>query len=159
MAAVIKAIEDGADWVEIDVQETADGEVIVAHDSDFMKLAGVDLKVWNATMGDLAGIDIGSSFDPAYAAERTPTLRDVLVAARGKSKVMIELKYYGHNVDLEDRVARIVEETAMTYQIAVMSLNCRWSKRCGVCAPAGAPEFWPREPSVICRNSTPTTLR
>ncbi len=32
---------------------------------------------------------------------------------------MIELKYYGHNVDLEDRVARIVEETAMTDQIAV----------------------------------------
>ena len=123
MAAVLKAIDDGADWVEIDVQETADGEVIVAHDSDFMKLAGVDLKVWNATMGDLAGIDIGSSFDPAYAAERTPTLRDVLVAARGKSRVMIELKYYGHNVDLEDRVARIVEETAMTDQIAVMSLK------------------------------------
>ena len=123
MAAVLKAIDDGADWVEIDVQETADGEVIVAHDSDFMKSAGVDLKVWKATMGDLARIDIGSSFDPAYAAERTPTLRDVLVAARGKSRVMIELKYYGHNVELEDRVARIVEETAMTDQIAVMSLK------------------------------------
>ena len=123
MAAVLKAIEDGADWVEIDVQETADGEVIVAHDSDFMKSAGVELKVWNATMGDLARIDIGSSFDPAYAAERTPTLREVLVAARGKSGVMIELKYYGHNVDLEDRVARIVEETAMTDQIAVISLK------------------------------------
>ena len=123
MAAVLKAIEDGADWVEIDVQETADGEVIVAHDSDFMKSGGADLKVWNATMGDLARIDIGSSFDVAYAAERTPTLRSVLLAARGRSKVMIELKYYGHNVDLEDRVARIVEETAMTDQIAVMSLK------------------------------------
>ena len=123
MAAVLKAIEDGADWIEIDVQETADGEVVVAHDSDFMKSAGVDLKVWNATMGDLARIDIGSSFDAAYAAERTPTLRDVLLAARGKSRVMIELKYYGHNIDLEDRVARIVEETAMIDQIAVMSLK------------------------------------
>jgi len=123
MAAVLKAIEDGADWVEIDVQETADGEVIVAHDSDFMKSAGVELKVWNATMGDLARIDIGSSFNPVYAAERTPTLREVLVAARGKSGVMIELKYYGHNVDLEDRVARIVEETVMTDQIAVISLK------------------------------------
>ena len=123
MAAVLKAIDDRADWVEIDVQETADGEVIVAHDSDFMKLAGVELKVWDATMSDLARIDIGSSFDPAYAAERTPTLRDVLAAARGKSKVMIELKYYGHNFDLEERVARLVEETAMTDQVAVMSLK------------------------------------
>ncbi len=123
MAAVVKAIEDGADWVEIDVQETADGEVIVAHDSDFMKSAGVNLKVWNATMADLAHIDIGSSFDTAYSAERTPTLREVLLATRGKSKVMIELKSYGHDYDLENRVVRIVEETEMTDQIAVMSLK------------------------------------
>lgn len=123
MSAVVKAIDDGADWIEIDVQETADGEVIVAHDSDFMKSAGVNLKVWNATMADLAHIDIGSSFDPAYSAQRTPTLRAVLLAARGKSKVMIELKYYGHDSDLEGRVARIVEETGMTDQIGVMSLK------------------------------------
>ncbi|MEK1891447.1 MAG: glycerophosphodiester phosphodiesterase family protein [Phyllobacterium sp.] len=123
MAAVLKAINDGADWVEIDVQETADGEVIVAHDSDFMKSAGVELKVWNATMADIARIDVGSSFDPAYAAERTPTLRDILLAARGKSRVMIELKYYGHNVDLEERVARLVEETGMTDKIAIISLK------------------------------------
>ena len=47
-------------------------------------------------------------------------------------KVMIELKYYGHNVDLEDRVARIVEETAMTDQIAVMSLKMPMVEKCVV---------------------------
>ncbi|EEE37701.1 glycerophosphoryl diester phosphodiesterase family protein [Rhodobacteraceae bacterium KLH11] len=123
MAAVLKAIEDGADWVEIDVQETADDVVIVAHDSDFMKLAGVPLKVWDATMDDVAQIDIGSWFGPEYAAERTPTLRDVLAAAKGKSKVIIELKYYGHDVDLENRVAVIVEEFEMQDDIATMSLK------------------------------------
>nr|WP_302477142.1 glycerophosphodiester phosphodiesterase [Ruegeria arenilitoris] len=123
MASVLKAIEDGADWVEIDVQESADGEVIVAHDSDFMKLAGVNLKVWDATMEDIAQIDIGSWFGPEYADERTPTLREVLEAAKGKSKVIIELKYYGHDVDLENRVAVIVEELQMQDDIATMSLK------------------------------------
>ncbi len=123
MASVLKAIEDGADWVEIDVQETADDVVIVAHDSDFMKLAGVDLKVWDATMEDVAEIDIGSWFGPDYAAERTPTLRDVLLAAKGRAKVIIELKYYGHDVDLENRVARLVEELGMQDDIATMSLK------------------------------------
>lgn len=123
MASVVKAIEDGADWVEIDVQETADGVVIIAHDSDFMKLAGVDLKVWDATMEDVAEIDIGSWFDDEYAAERAPTLHDVLSAAKGKSKVIIELKYYGHDVDLENRVAAIVEELDMQDDIATMSLK------------------------------------
>lgn len=123
MAAVRKAIEDGADWVEIDVQENADGTVIVAHDSDFMKLAGNPLKVWNATSGDLASIDIGSWYGPDYAGERTPLLRDVLLAAEGRAKVLIELKYYGHDVDLERRVAAVVDEVGMAEDIAVMSLK------------------------------------
>lgn len=123
LASVEKALEDRADWVEIDVQETADGEVVVAHDSDFMKLAGVDLKVWNATMADLAVIDIGSWFDPVYAGERTPTLREVLETAKDRGNVLIELKYYGHDVALESRVAEIVEETGMADQVGVMSLK------------------------------------
>lgn len=123
LAAMQKAIEDGADWVEIDVQETADGEVVVLHDSDFMKLAGVDLKIWDATLDDLATIDIGSWFGPEYGSERTPTLRQVLDVARGRSRVLIELKYYGHDVMLEERVARIVEAAGMVDQIAVMSLK------------------------------------
>ncbi|WP_377191311.1 glycerophosphodiester phosphodiesterase family protein [Ruegeria meonggei] len=123
MASVLKAIEDGADWVEIDVQETADDVVIVAHDSDFMKLAGVNLKVWDATMEDVAGIDIGSWYGPEYGDERTPTLRDVLAAAKGKAKVIIELKYYGHDVDLENRVIALVEEFGMQDDIATMSLK------------------------------------
>jgi glycerophosphoryl diester phosphodiesterase len=123
MAAVEQALADRADWVEIDVQETADGEIVVAHDSDLMKLAGVDLKVWDATMDDLSAIDIGSWFDPAYAGERTPTLREVLHAAKGRGKVLIELKYYGHDVALESRVAEIVEETGMAADVGVMSLK------------------------------------
>ncbi len=123
IASVRKAIEDGADWIEIDVQETADGEVIVIHDSDFMKLAGVDLKVWDATMPELAGIDIGTWFSADYAGERTPTLRAVLEEAKGKARVLIELKFYGHDEQLEERVVGIVEATGMTDSIAVMSLK------------------------------------
>lgn len=125
LASIEKALEDKADWVEIDVQETADGEVIVAHDSDFMKLAGVNLKTWNATMDDIARIDIGSWFDPAWSNERTPTLRQVLDKARGRGKVIIELKYYGHDVKLEQRVAAIVDSTGMAANIAVMSLKAK----------------------------------
>jgi glycerophosphoryl diester phosphodiesterase len=123
LASVRKALEDGADWVEIDVQESADGEVIVIHDSDFMKLAGVDIKVWDATKEDLEAIDIGSWFDPAYASERTPLLREVLEVVRDRAKVLIELKYYGHDIDLEAKTIAIVEEARMSDQVATMSLK------------------------------------
>lgn len=123
LAAINQAVDDRADWVEIDVQETADDEVVVAHDSDFMKLSGVDLKIWDATMADLEEIDIGSWFDPSYSGERTPTLRQALEAVKGRGKLMIELKYYGHDVDLESRVVDIVEEMDMASDVSVMSLK------------------------------------
>lgn len=123
LAAFQEAVDRGADWVEIDVQETADGEVVVIHDSDFMKLAGNPLKIWDATMEDLADIDIGSWFDPAYGDQRVATLAEVLEITRDRATLLIELKYYGHDVDLENRVVAIVEAAGMGDQVAIMSLK------------------------------------
>lgn len=123
LASIRQAIADRTDWVEIDVQESADGEVVVVHDSDFMKLAGVDLKVWDGTLEQIRAIDIGSWFDPQFSAERVPTLVDVLTEAKGNARVVIELKYYGHDQQLEQRVVNIVERLGMTDEVAIMSLK------------------------------------
>lgn len=123
LAAVRQAVEDGAEFVEIDVQETADGEVVVFHDSDFMKTAKLPLKIWEATLEDLRDIDIGSWFAEEFADERVPTLGEVLLACKGRSGVNIELKYYGHDVDLEQRVVDIVEHHDMAEEVVIMSLK------------------------------------
>jgi glycerophosphoryl diester phosphodiesterase len=123
MASVRRALDDGADMVEIDVQESADGVVVVFHDSDFMKTAGRPLKVWEAASADLERLDVGSWFDPAFADERVPTLEQVLIEARGRAAVNIELKYYGRDRALEQRVVEIVERTGMSDAVVVMSLK------------------------------------
>lgn len=123
MAAFQQAIEAGADWIEIDVQETLDGEVVVLHDSDFMKLSANPLKIWDANLNDLKDIDVGSWFDPAFSDERVPTLQEVLQLCKGKIDVNIELKYYGHDQQLEQRVVDIVEGEGMSEQVMVMSLK------------------------------------
>ena len=123
MAAITQALEDKTDWVELDVQETVDGHVIVIHDSDFMKLASVNLKVWDATLEQIKEIDVGSWFAPEFSAERPPTLKEALEAAQGHAKVVIELKYYGHDQQLEQRVIDIVEELQMVEDTAIMSLK------------------------------------
>lgn len=123
LAAIQKAVDDGADWVEIDVQETADGKVIVFHDSDFKRLGGKSLSIWDTQFDQLPDIDIGSWFDPKFSKETTPTLLDVLEVCRGKSGVLIELKYYGHDQQLEQRVIDIVEKAEMVDQIMIMSLS------------------------------------
>ncbi|MBT8360155.1 MAG: glycerophosphoryl diester phosphodiesterase membrane domain-containing protein, partial [Deltaproteobacteria bacterium] len=123
LAAIRQAITDGTDWVEIDVQETADGKIAVIHDSDLMKLAGVNLKVYESTLAQLKEVDVGSWFNPDFMAERIPTLKEVLEEARGESRVLIELKYYGHDQQLEKRVVDIVEQENMVDEIAIMSLK------------------------------------
>ena len=91
--------------VLVPVQETADGEVAVLHDSDFMKVAGSPLKIWEASFAEVRMLDIGSSFGPEFVGEPVPTLEEVLMRAKGRAKVVIELKYYGHDQQLEERVA------------------------------------------------------
>lgn len=123
LAAVRAAIEDGADWVEIDVQETADDAVVVVHDRDFMKLARNPLRVRDGTLAQIQALDVGAWFAPEFAGERVPTLAEVLEAARGKARVVIELKYYGGERALEQRVVEAVEAAGMVDDVAVMSLD------------------------------------
>lgn len=135
LSSVERAIVDGADWVEIDVQETADGEVVLLHDSDFMKLAGSPLKIWEGSFAEVRKLDIGSWFAPGFRGEAVATLQEVLLRAKGRAKVVIELKYYGHDERLEDRVAAIVERTGMEDQIAVMSLERGMVKKISALRP------------------------
>jgi glycerophosphoryl diester phosphodiesterase len=123
LAAIEGAITDGADWVEFDVQEIADGTVVVWHDSDFKRIAGVDRKIWEVTTEELRDIDIGSWFSPEFKDQRVPTLAEVLDLCKGKIKLNIELKYYGHNDRLEEKVIEQVEAAGLASDVVLMSLK------------------------------------
>jgi len=123
LAAIELAIEQGADWVEIDVQQTADGHIAVIHDSDLMKVAGVPLRVRESSMAQLQAVDIGSRLGPEYAGQSVPALNEVLRRVRGRIGVIIELKYYGGEHGFEAEVARLVERAGVVEQARFMSLN------------------------------------
>jgi glycerophosphoryl diester phosphodiesterase len=123
LAAMELAIEQGADWVEIDVQETQAGEVVVIHDGDLMKVAGSALKVRDASLAQLESVDIGSRFAPEFGDQRVPTLQQLLERVQGRVKVLIELKYYGGEQALEERVATIVESVGVQDDVMLMSLS------------------------------------
>ncbi len=129
MAAIQAAIESGADWVEIDVQEAADGAIVVIHDSDLKKIAGNAMKVADSTLAELQQVDIGSWFSPEFADQRIPTLKQVLQQCEGKIGVNIELKYYGEEKRLEESVAGIVEAAGMQDQVLLMSLSYEGVKK------------------------------
>jgi len=123
LAAVELAIQEGSDWIEIDVQETADGRVVVAHDRDLMKVAGAPFQIGRSTYEELAEFDIGSWFGPEFGDERLPLLEEVLEMARGRAGVLVELKYYGQEEALERRVVEIVERLGVEDSTEYMSLK------------------------------------
>ncbi len=123
LAAFRLACEQGTDYVALDVQESADGEVLVVHDSDLMKLGNSPAKIWETDAARLRSIDIGSHKGPLYAGERVPTLAQALAVCKGKARVVIELKSYGHDQKLVERVAAIVEAAGMQNDCAYMSLD------------------------------------
>lgn len=123
LAAFRQAMVDGTDWIELDVQETADGQIVVVHDSDFMKLAGVKLRVWEGTMAQIAEIDVGSWYGPRFATERPPALAEVIELVKGRSRLIVELKYYGHDEALEQRVIDLLEDAGMQNDAMLMSLE------------------------------------
>ena len=125
MAAIERAIVDKADWVEIDVQRSADGIVVVVHDRDLQRLGGTDLVIGETPFAELADVDIGSWFDAAYSDQRIPTLTEVLAACHGRIGVNIELKYYGWDEALAPAVIEIVEQAGVADEVVLMSLDAR----------------------------------
>lgn len=123
VAAVARAAADGADWVEIDVQRTADDRVVVIHDRDLMRIAGKPMVVGKASYAELATVDVGSWFDPAFARERIPLLGAVLETCRDRAGVIIELKYYGWDEKLAPLVVEAVERSGMAPRVRIMSLH------------------------------------
>jgi glycerophosphoryl diester phosphodiesterase len=123
LAAFRLAAEQHTDMVELDVQETADGQVVVAHDADLMKVSGNPIHIWEGDAATLRAIDIGSYVDPRFAAERVPTLAEALAVCKGRCRVLVELKSYGHNQKLVERVVAIVEAAGMQNDCEYMSLD------------------------------------
>lgn len=94
IAAFREALEAGATWIEFDVQLTADGEVIVLHDTYLERTTDLKQRVRPSTLtlAELKKLDAGSWFGPGFAGERIPTLDEVLEEFKGKLGFNVEIK-------------------------------------------------------------------
>src|SRR5207253_2831738 len=92
-ASFERALELGADWVELDVHLTRDGALAVIHDEKVDRTTDGHGFVRDYTLADLKKLDAGSWFGPEFAAQRIPTLDEVLLWARGRhTAVDVEIK-------------------------------------------------------------------
>ncbi|MBD5137480.1 MAG: glycerophosphodiester phosphodiesterase [Lachnospiraceae bacterium] len=124
MSAFEGAVELGADWIELDVQQTKDGEIIVMHDSNFKRTTGKNCNVWKMKYEDVENLDCGKWFSKDYKGERVPLLKDVVEYAKAEGiKLNIELKPTGHEKDFEKAVIDIVNEYEYKNRCVITSQN------------------------------------
>lgn len=101
LAAVRRAIADGADFVEVDARLTNDGAAVLMHDETLVRTTDAAARYplrapWRTRdlrVDELRGIDAGAWFAPSYRGEPVPTLEQVidLVDLTGVG-LLIELK-------------------------------------------------------------------
>jgi glycerophosphoryl diester phosphodiesterase len=111
LASYELGIEQGADFIEPDLQITSDGVLIALHDLTLERTTNVEdvfpdrfqvaevrgelVNVWpvnDFTLAEIRSLDAGSWFDPAFADAKVPTFAEVVEVARGRAGLFIETK-------------------------------------------------------------------
>ena len=128
IAAYRLAIEQGADFVEQDLQITRDGVLVCLHDLTLERTTDVEQvfpdryrvergrKIWpvpDFTLAEIRQLDAGSWFDSRFAGERVPTWQEAIDLIRGRAGLFPETKapelYGSRGFDMEALVLRALQ--------------------------------------------------
>jgi glycerophosphoryl diester phosphodiesterase len=159
LLAARKAFEAGANWWELDVAASSDGELVVLHDDSLVRTSDAKAlfpgrspwSVYDFSFEELRRLDMGSFYgktDPfkqvaagrvgaaelaSFKGEKLPTLRECLELTKaGKRKVNIEIKdATGHPCDawIVERTVELVRELGMGKDVIVSSFNHEYLRR------------------------------
>jgi glycerophosphoryl diester phosphodiesterase len=92
LAAARLAWEQRADAIEVDVQLSRDGRLIVIHDGNTKRTAGLNRKVSNLTLAQLKTLEAGAWKGRRWAGEPIPTLGEILEAVPSHKRIFVEIK-------------------------------------------------------------------
>lgn len=129
LPAIELAIDYLADSVEIDVQCTEDGKVVVFHDTSLKRITGVSRAVANLTLEEIRELDAGRFSDPIYHGTLIPTLEEVMETVKGRINLIIELKRNKSGDDLVEKVLALIDEYDMEHQCIIQSSDYQYLRQ------------------------------
>ncbi len=97
--------------IELDIQLSADGEVMVFHDYTLNRMTGADAKVKDLTCAELQALSL------AGTDQTIPTFSEVLALVNGRVPLLVELKGEDLNADLCPKAAALLKEYRGDYCI------------------------------------------
>lgn len=119
--ALEAAAENGATMVELDVQMTKDQGLVVMHDSNLQRLAGINREVSDMTYDELVGLTLSQG---DYQSQ-LPSFEEFVKRAQELDiDLLIELKPHGKEPDnYAQLIVDKLQELGITNRYPVMSLN------------------------------------
>ncbi|MBN9645188.1 glycerophosphodiester phosphodiesterase family protein [Corynebacterium mendelii] len=120
--AIEQALRQGVDYVEVDVQRTADGHYIINHDATFSRLAGLGSSAQEMTMDQIAQLKLYPA-DPAAPAATVLTVDGLLDLVDGRTGLFLELKGASADTRMADDLYRMVAERGIVDRVVFFCLK------------------------------------
>jgi glycerophosphoryl diester phosphodiesterase len=134
-AAYDRAVELGADYLEQDLQVTADGELVVLHDATLDRTTDGGGRVDERTLAEVKALDAGAWFGPGFAGQRVLTLDEVLTRYGHAQRYYIETKA----PDIEARLVALLDSHGLLeaghWQVLIQSFEPAHLRRIRELAP------------------------
>lgn len=120
-AAFDLALEMGTHHLELDVQMSSDGHLVIIHDDLVNRTTNGYGRVWKHTLAELQALDAGAWFGQKFAGERIPTLEAVLKRYQGRAHLHVEIK--GKSEGLSERTADMIRAFNWTHAVTMTSFQ------------------------------------
>ncbi|HHW30986.1 MAG TPA: glycerophosphodiester phosphodiesterase [Clostridiaceae bacterium] len=125
IAAFKKAMELGSDGIELDVQLSSDGHIVVIHDEKLERTSNGSGLVKDKTLKELRELDFGSWFSPEFKGETIPTLTEIMELLQDWEGLLnIEIKS-GPVIypEIEEKVVSLVNKFSNKNRVIISSFN------------------------------------
>ncbi|MBQ4498463.1 MAG: phosphatase PAP2 family protein, partial [Spirochaetaceae bacterium] len=111
------AVDIGVDMIELDVQMTSDGEIVIEHDNNLSRI-GQAGSIKDYTYEQLLEMDFGGWFNEDFAGTRIAKLSELLefMKQHPEITIYIELKDIGENAAFIQKVYSLVKDNGMMEQ-------------------------------------------
>lgn len=114
------AVSKDADWIELDVQLTKDKEIVVCHDANLKRVAGVDKNIYDLSYEELSQINIKNNNDDTNV--KIPLLSDVFRwGLFNNVSFNVELKPYDDDLTLVKKVIELVKKYYLEDRVTLSS--------------------------------------
>ncbi|WP_102347541.1 glycerophosphodiester phosphodiesterase [Bacillus sp. Marseille-P3661] len=124
LAAFKLAVEQGSDGIELDVQLSKDGQLMVIHDETITRTTNGTGKVRDLTAAQLQQYDAGKWFNKKYTGERIPLLSEVFNLVPETMFINIEIKNLPHPYEgIEKKLLELVTQYNRIDNVVVSSFD------------------------------------